>query len=131
MTQSEEDRLEDFRVHIECGKIFFNQLVSYYTNERMLNPEDIFNLKDNILQLNYLYKPYLLELIYNEELRKGQILVYESEAGTHFLTEPKFKLKENCQIYFDYIGNIFIGNIQTAHAMPSRSAENIIREVCK
>lgn len=78
-----------------------------------------------------MYKPYLLELTYNEKLNLGQILVYDCETGTHFLPEPKFKLKEASQIYFDYPGNLFINSTTIPHQIPSRSAEDIIREVCK
>ena len=131
MTISEENRIENFKTYIENGKLFFNQLFTYYTNEYVLNIEDITQFKDNVIKLIYLYKPYLLELTYNEKLNLGQILVYDCEMRTHFLPEPKFKLKKVSQIYFDYPGNLYINSTTIAHQMPSRSAEDIIREICK
>jgi len=131
MTVKELQRLETFNESIEKGKRFFIQLQKYYESEEILNFEDFIIIKENIVKINYLNKPYILELTHNEDLNLGQIIVYESEIGTHFMPEPKFKRKEKSLIYYDYPGNIFIGNDKATHLNPSKSAESIIREVTK
>ncbi|WP_405567131.1 hypothetical protein [Polaribacter sp. Asnod6-C07] len=132
MTHQEEYRINTFKKNIENGKRIFNQLLNYFHKEEVLNTEDIAYYKDEIIiKLIYLNRPYLLELTYNENLKLGQVLVYETETGTHFLPEPKFKLKATSEIYFDEPGNIFIGNSTSAVPVPSKAAELIILEVCK
>lgn len=131
MRLQEEERLENYQIYIEKGKRFFNQITNYYESEALLNPANISVVNDNMIKFVYLYKPYLLELTYNEEFKLGQILVYDCEPATHFLAEPKFKLKEVSQIYFDYPGNIFFGESRQAHTLPSKSAESIIKEATK
>ncbi|GEP52769.1 hypothetical protein FNO01nite_34410 [Flavobacterium noncentrifugens] len=131
MTQEEENRIDNYRISIEKGKLFFKQITDYYANAYVLNETDAVEFSENILKIIYLYKPYLIEITYNEELDLGQFNIYESEIGTHFMPEPKYKLKENSSIFFDFIGNVFIGDPKSAHSTPRRAAEQIIREICK
>ena len=131
MTPTEEDRIVNFKTHIEVGKKIFQIIKDYYTNEYELNSLDTVEFSENVLMIKYLYRPYLIEIFYNEELKLGQLIIYESEIGTHFLPEPKFKLKDKSKLFFDYVGNLYINNSQVAHPYPKRAGEDIIREITK
>ena len=131
MTHQEEDRIETYKQFIENGKGFFKQLKDFFNNEPLLDANDICDIKENIIGLKYLYKNYVLELLYLEQEKLGQIVVYETVPGTHFLSEPQYQIKNSSEIYIDYPGNNIIANKRVAYGQPSRSAEAIIGEICK